>query len=88
MAEKSNSLLGLGFTIEPGHGEKDANGLEVIAVVYRPIFVKKTKRGRLKAYHTLDGTVQTGIDGMYTFQSEANGDFTGKRAVVKAKQAA
>jgi hypothetical protein len=90
MAEKkkSNSLLESGFTVELGKGEVDSNGLEIIAVVYKPMFIKKTKRGKLKAYHTLDGTVQTGVDGLYTFEAQANGDFTGKRSVPKKAEVA
>lgn len=86
MAEKPNSLLALGYTVEQGRGEKDANGYEVIAVVYKPIFVKKTKRGKLKAYRQLDGKIETGIEGMYSFEQQPNGDFTGKRAASSSKK--
>ena len=85
--EKSNSLLELGYTIEPGNGAKDSNGLEVVAVVYRPYFIKRTKRNKLKAYRTLDGTVESAIEGMYKLQQTGNGDFTGERPVYpSAKQ--
>lgn len=78
MAEKSTSLLDLGYTIEMQSEAKDKNGLEVVAVVYKPYFIKKTKRGNLKAYRSLDGTVETTIEGLYNFQSDGK-DFTGKR---------
>lgn len=85
MAEKSNSLLELGYTIEPGKGEKDAKGLEVVAVVYKPYFIKKTKRGKLKVFRSLDGDKETGVEGMYALQQQANGDFMGKRSVTTKK---
>jgi len=77
--DKSNSLLDLGYVIEPGKGEKDAKGLEIVAVVYKPFFIKKTKRGKHKAYRSVDGTTEASVDGMYTFQPTKNGDFIGKR---------
>lgn len=83
MADKSTSLLDLGYVIELGKGEKDAAGLEVVAVVYKPFFIKKTKRGKYKAYRQIDGKVESAVDGMYGLQPSGNGDFTGKRPVVK-----
>jgi hypothetical protein len=87
MAEKSNSLLELGYTIEPGKGEKDKAGQEVVAVVYKPFFIKRTKRGKLKAFRTMDGTVESSVDGLYQLQQSGN-DFTGKRPVAPAAKAA
>lgn len=79
MAEqKSNSLIELGYTIEPQSNVKDKNGMEVVAVVYKPFFIKKTKRGNLKAYREIDGTVETTVEGLYNFQTDGK-DFTGKR---------
>jgi hypothetical protein len=75
---KSNSLLESGFTIDYQSDAKDKNGLEIVAVVYKPFFIKKTKRGNLKAYRTLDGTVETTIEGLYNFQSDGK-DLVGKR---------
>lgn len=87
MAEqKSNSLLDLGYTIEFQSDAKDKNGMEVVAVVYRPFFIKKTKRGNLKAYRTIDGTVETTVEGLYNFQTDGK-DFTGKRLVQGAPKA-
>lgn len=75
---KSNSLLENGYTIDYQNDAKDKNGLEIVAVVYKPFFIKKTKRGNLKAYRTVDGTTETTVEGLYNFQSDGK-DLVGKR---------
>lgn len=76
--QKSNSLKTLGYTVEPQKGVTDKNGMEVLAVVFKPTFLKKTKRGLVKAYSSLDGAVETTVDGLYKFQQDGE-DFIGQR---------
>jgi hypothetical protein len=82
MTEKSNSLIALGYSIEPQDNVKDENGLEIVAVVYKPIYIKKTKRGKLKAFKALNDKVETTIEGLYNFELQEN-DLVGKRLEVK-----
>ena len=77
----TNSLLDLGYVIEPGNGDKDDLGNEIVAVVYKPIFMKRTKTGRIKAYRGIDSKVESTIDRMYNFEMQANGDFIGDRKI-------
>lgn len=81
MAEKSNSLLALGYTIEP-QDAKDDKGLKIVAVIYKPLFVKETKRGKLKAFKSVNDTVETTVDGLYNFEFQGN-DLVGKRPEPK-----
>jgi hypothetical protein len=85
MSEKSNSLIGLGYTIEPQSDAKDENGLEIVAVAYKPIYIKRTKRGKLKAYKAVNDKVETTVEGLYNFELQGN-DLVGKR--LEAKPAA
>ena len=76
--EKPTSLLQLGYTLEFQKDQKDSKGNEIVAVCYRPFFLKKTKRGNIKAYREVDGVVETTVDGLYNFQTDGK-DFVGKR---------
>ena len=82
MSQKSNSLLALGYQIEPQKDVKDEAGLEVVAVAYKPVYIKKTKRGHLKAFKGLNDKIETTIEGLYNFEVQGN-DLVGKRLEQK-----
>lgn len=76
----ATSLKELGFKIEPIKG-KDAHGNEWIfrARGVAPTFLlKKTKRGKIRAYLTKNSKIDTTIHGLYDFK-EKDGDIVGKR---------
>lgn len=83
--KKSNSLKDLGYTVETQKDVKDKNGMEVVAVVFKPTYLKKTKRGLIKAYSALDGAIETTVQGLYSFQQDGE-DFIGKRMEPSQKK--
>lgn len=86
MSQKSNSLLALGYIIEPQKDAKDDAGLEVVAVVYKPVYIKKTKRGKLKAFKALNDKIETTVEGLYNFEVQGN-DLVGQRLEAKPAEA-
>lgn len=79
----SNSLTELGYNIEV-IDEKDANGEWIFKVTPPSIFIKSTKRGKLKAFKSKTDKTETSIQGLYGLELKGN-DLVGKRS-APAKQ--
>lgn len=83
---KSNSLKTLGYTIEPVSDVKDEKGNDFIFKVTPPSFyMKQTKKGKLRAFKSVNSKADTTIEGLYNFEI-TEGDIVGSRPTVTAKE--